>query len=113
MKTYTFTHLENGHEYTLTGEQIKVMAIILNDNGEVLADTLTGYNCDTYADAAEELALEYEGNTEEANEYDPETYQRVRAYHRLLNAIYANDEECEKRWVEDFQETAEKMKCHL
>ena len=40
----------------------------------------SGYNCDTYADAAEELAVECEGNVAEVNKYVPETYQRVRAW---------------------------------
>ena len=104
---YTFTHLDTGNEISLTGEDIQVLAPIFGNN-EVLADILTGYNCDTYADAAEDLAVGCEGDADVADdpEYgDPETYQRVRAWHRLLNAAESCDEVVEKHWREDFHAT--------
>ena len=64
-----------------------------------LADILTGYNCDSYADATEELICEADGNIQAAIEYDEETYNRVRAYHRILNGALS-DEDCEDAWLD-------------
>jgi len=71
-----------------------------------LADILTGYNCDSYADATEELTNECDGDVIAALEFDEETYNRVRVYHRIMNG-HLSDDVCETAWKDDFIATAE------
>ncbi len=68
---------------------------------ELLADMLTGYTCDSYADDCEDLIND---SCEDLEDYDDETYCRCRVYHRILN-ISLSDEDCEKFWMNDFQKS--------
>ena len=101
---YTWTNLETDVEIVLTSEKMRGICDTLGIYPDQLADILTGYNCDSYADMAEEIATNCDGNATEALDYDKETYERCRAYHRIMN-ISLTDEECEICWIEDFEES--------
>ena len=103
---YTWTHLE--HETTLdtTTEGIRAACSALGVYPDQLADLLTGYNCDSYADAAEELVEESGGIPADAIDYDADTYDRCHVYHRIMN-ITLDDVTCEECWLQDFRQTAE------
>jgi len=103
--TYTFTHEDLGFTTELDQDKIVTLRNTLGISYDDLADLLTGYNCDTYADATEELANDSEGDVNEARDIDEDTYDRVRAYHRILNGNLSDDQ-CEESWLEAFQATA-------
>ena len=107
LMTYTWTHKELDTEFNCTFEELKGISEALNVDGETLADLLTGYTCDSYADDAEISAQDSEGDEDAALEYDPETYNRVRVYHLLMNVRYADEEDIRKYWLTDFKGTAE------
>ena len=103
---YTWTHLEHDTTLDTTTEGIRAACNALGVYPDQLADMLTGYNCDSYADAAEELVEDSEGNIDDAIEYDSDTYDRCRVYHRIMN-ITLDDATCEACWLQDFKQTAE------
>ena len=105
--TYTWNHKETGTEFNCTFEELKATAEALNVGGEELADLLTGYTCDSYADDAEIAAQDSEGDEYAALEYDSETYNRVRAYHLLMNVRYTEEEDIRHYWLTDFKGTYE------
>jgi len=98
---YNFTHLETESEVTLDTDKLSLIKDAIGVCYDELADMLTGYNCDSYADATEELVNECDGDMNEALEYDEETYNRVRAYHRIMNG-HLSDDVCETAWKNDF-----------
>ena len=102
---YTWTHLETETTLDTTTEGLRASRSALGVDSDQLADLLTGYNCDSYADAAEELVEQSDGVPTEAIEYDPDTYDRCRAYHRILN-LHLDDATCEEYWLIDFTATA-------
>ena len=69
--TYTWTHKELDTEFNCTFEELKGISEALNVDGETLADLLTGYTCDSYADDAEIAAQDSEG------ERGPATQRRL------------------------------------
>ena len=78
---YTWTHLEQDTTLDTTTEGIRAACSALGVYPDQLADLLTGYNCDSDADAAEELVEESEGILADAIEYDEDTYNRCHVYH--------------------------------
>ena len=102
---YTFKHTDNDCVYQLTTEDLRLAQRALDLDDSDLADLLTGYNCDSYADAVEDLATSYE-TVEEAQEFDAETYDRVLAYYRILN-LHQADELIQEGWLADWKATAE------
>ena len=102
---YTFTHKDNDTCFQLTTEDLRLAQRALDIDDSDLADLLTGYNCDTYADAVEDLATSYE-TIEEALEFEAETYNRVLAYYRILN-LHQPDELIQQGWLADWKATAE------
>ena len=105
--TYTWTHKELDTEFNCTFDQLKGISEALNVDGETLADLLTGYTCDSYADDVEQLAIDSEGDIDEALANDEETYMRTLVYHLLLNIKYTDIKDVYDNWVTDFQATAE------
>ena len=103
---YTWTHLEHDDALDVTTERLRAACNALGVYPDQLADMLTGYNCDSYADAAEELVEQSEGDIDEAIGYDEDTYNRCRVYHRIMN-ITLDDDTCEDCWLQDFKQTAE------
>ena len=102
--TYSFTHIETESVFELSLGQIFQVRETLGISYDDLADLLTGYNCDSYADAVEELATSC-NEVVDAIEYDEETYNRTRAYHRIMNGNQS-DETCEESWLEAWEATA-------
>ena len=102
---YTFTHKDNDTCFQLTTEDLRLAQRALDIDDSDLADLLTGYNCDSYADDVEDLATSYE-TVEEAQEYDMETYDRTFAYYRILN-LHQADEDILTGWLADYKATAE------
>jgi len=102
--TYNFAHYETGATYDLDSSKLQVIKDAIGTTYDDLAELLTGLTCDSYADDAEGL-VGY-GTTAEAQEEDSDTYDRCRAFHRILNGNLT-DEQCETAWLEDFNATAE------
>ena len=104
---YTITHQETGITYSVSTEDIRTLAKILPFNSEELADILTGLNCDTYADMAEdyidEVSKAYDDTDEAVEAFiyeDDERAQTTYAYYRIMNCDNS-DEVCEQYWRED------------
>jgi methyl-accepting chemotaxis protein len=106
-QTYTWTHKELDTEFNCTYEELKSIATTLKTDGDTLADLLTGYTSDEYADDAEDLAQQSEGDEAAALEYDADTYNRVRTYHLLMNVRSADEASVREFWLSDFKDTAE------
>jgi len=105
--TYTITHQETGNTYSLSTEDIRTVAKILPMNSEELADMLTGLNCDSYADMAEEYIEEvadmYDDVTVATDKFmnsEDERAQTTYAYYRIMN-FDNSDEVCEQYWRDD------------
>lgn len=103
---YTWTHLEHDATLEVSSEKLRSICDTLGVYPDQLADMLTGYNCDSYADAAEELVETSGGVPAEAIEYDSYMYDRCRVYHRIMN-LTLDDVTCEECWLQDFNLTAE------
>ena len=106
MTRYIWKHLETDIQILMTSQDIEDAYNAIGIYPEQLADMLTGYNCDSYADDAEGLIDFCGGDVELAKEDDEDTYNRCRAYHRLLNPTL-DEETCEECWLKDFKRTSD------
>ena len=104
---YTITHQETGISYSVSTEDIRRVANILPVNSEELADMMTGLNCDSYADMAEEYIEEvadmYDDVTLATDKFMSSTDERAQttfAYYRIMNCDNS-DEVCEQYWRDD------------
>ena len=103
---YSITHQENGNTYSVSTEDIRTVANILSMGSEDLADMMTGLNCDTYADMAEEYIEEvaemYDDVTLATDKFmnsDDERAQTTFAYYRIMN--YDNSDEVTTQYWRD------------
>lgn len=99
-----FEHLTTEQEVTLDTDTLSTLRAALDTDWCHLADILTGYNCDSYADAAESLAYDYDGDIDELIETDVDAYNSVFAYFRVMNGNLT-DEQCVDAFAESFSET--------
>ena len=104
---YTITHQETDITYSVSTEDIRKVANILPMNSEELADMMTGLNCDSYADMAEEYIQEvadlYDDvslATDKFMNSEDERAQTTYAYYRIMNSDNS-DEVCEQYWRDD------------
>ena len=106
--TFYLQNQESGTSYTFTIEELRQLLKASGMSADEFADYATGFNCDSYADAAEELARAYDGDCERASEDYPSAYETCRTYHRILNlSTDLTCEQVQQAWEEDFRATAE------
>ena len=113
---YFIHNQQTGKEYLLTSDQLRTAKAVFEERfperveneEEAFANYVTGFeHDDAYADAAEELAVEFNGDCVEACDGNRNLYETVRAYHRIMNLCsdHLTDEQCEDSWQQDFHAT--------
>lgn len=99
-----FEHLTTEQEVTLSTDELTTIWAALDTDWCHLADILTGYNCDSYADAVKSLAYDYDGDIDALIEADPDAYYSVFAYFRVMNGNLS-DTQCVDEFATFFAET--------